>query len=91
MGIAIHPQKANIVYVVVDNQAKKPEGEKKKDETTAFTLRSLKAVTTKEQFASLDEKKLDSFLKANRFPAEYNAATIKQKVSAGDFKPSVCI
>lgn len=89
MGIAIHPQKANIVYVVVDNQAKKPEGEKKKDETTAFTLRSLKAVTTKEQFASLDEKKLDSFLKANRFPAEYNAATIKQKVSAGDFKPSV--
>ncbi|MBC7904210.1 MAG: glycosyl hydrolase, partial [Gemmatimonadaceae bacterium] len=87
MGIAVSPKNPSIVYVIVDNQAKKPNA-KKDSATGKLLLRDLKNVT-KESFAALDEKKVDSFLKANRFPAGYNAKTIKEKVADGSFKPTV--
>ncbi|TAH04857.1 MAG: glycosyl hydrolase, partial [Sphingobacteriales bacterium] len=89
IGLAVYPKDPKIIYAIVDNQGKKEPA--KKDSATInsrLTLRDFKNLT-KEQFAALEDKKVDSFLKQNRFPAGNTAATIKNKVSDGSYKPSV--
>jgi photosystem II stability/assembly factor-like uncharacterized protein len=87
MGVAVYAKNPQIVYAIADNQAKKPN-QKKDSVTDKLTIRDFKNLT-KEKFAVLDDKKVDSFLKANRFPAGYTAASIKEKVAGGTFKPTV--
>lgn len=86
IGLAVYPQNPSIVYAVVDNQFKKEE--RSASTANEYTLRDLKGLS-KEQFAALDADKLNSFLKKNRFPSEYTAASLKEKVASGAFKPSV--
>jgi photosystem II stability/assembly factor-like uncharacterized protein len=87
IGLAVYPKNPQIVYAIVDNQAKKPDTTKK-DTTGKLTIRDFKTIT-KEKFALLDTVKLDSFLKQNRFPSQPKASAIKAKVADGSFKPSV--
>jgi photosystem II stability/assembly factor-like uncharacterized protein len=87
IGLAVYPKNPMIVYAIIDNQAKKPN-QKKDSVTEKLTTRDFKNLS-KEQFAVLDDKKADSFLKANRFPAQYNSVLIKEKVASGEFKPTV--
>lgn len=87
IGLAIYPKNPQIIYAVLDNQfpraEKKEEDEDKKDEYTIDTF----AKITKDEFAALDDKKLASFLKENRFPAKYTAKIVKQKVADDEIKP----
>jgi len=87
IGLAVYPKNPQIIYAIVDNQGKKPN-QKKDSVTGKLTIRDFKSLT-KEQFAQLDDTKVDSFLKTNRFPAQYNSKLIKTKVADGTFKPSV--
>jgi len=87
MGISVYPKDPNIVYVIVDNQTRRPRRPDTAN-VNRLTLRDFKDLT-KEQFASLDDTKLDSFLRTNRFPTEYNSKKIKEKVADGTFKPTV--
>lgn len=88
MGIAVFPENPQIVYVVVDNQSKKEKNKTDTSTNIKLTLKDLKN-QTKESFAQLDNKLVDSFFKANRFPAAYNAELVKAKVAEGTFKPTV--
>jgi photosystem II stability/assembly factor-like uncharacterized protein len=88
IGLAVYPRNPQIVYAIVDNQGKKPAKTDTASATAKITIRDFKSIT-KEQFAALDDKKVDSFLRANRFPAQYTSKTIKEKVADGTFKPSV--
>jgi photosystem II stability/assembly factor-like uncharacterized protein len=91
MGIAVYPKNPQILYAIIDNQSSKPGPQK--DTSAVVTanrmqLREFRNIT-KEQFAKLDNAKIDTFLKYNRFPTQYNALTIKAKVADGTFKPTV--
>jgi photosystem II stability/assembly factor-like uncharacterized protein len=91
MGIAVYPKNPNIVYAIIDNQSRKAGPQR--DTSAAVTanrmqLREFRNLT-KDQFAKLDNVKVDTFLKFNRFPPQYTSATIKAKVADGTFKPSV--
>jgi photosystem II stability/assembly factor-like uncharacterized protein len=44
---------------------------------------------TKEKFAELDEKKLDSFLIRNRLAGRYNTKQLKEWIAADKYKPTV--
>jgi photosystem II stability/assembly factor-like uncharacterized protein len=87
IGIAVYPGNPQVVYAIVDNQAKKSNPPK---DTAAgkLTIRDFKNLN-KAQFAALNEPLVDSFLKSNRFPSQYNAKYIKEKVAGGTYKPSV--
>ena len=87
IGLAVYPKNPQIVYAIIDNQSKKPN-QKKDSATDKLTTRDFKNLT-REQFAVLDDKKVDSFLKANHFPAQYTSALIKEKVASTAFKPTV--
>lgn len=86
IGIAVYHKNPRIVYAVVDNQQSKPDTAKK--DTTTYSLDQLKELN-KEQFAQLDDRRLDTLLKRNRLTPKYSAISVKEMVASGGFKPSV--
>ncbi|MBK8142550.1 MAG: glycosyl hydrolase [Chitinophagaceae bacterium] len=85
IGITVYPKNPNIVYAVVDNNTPKPAVVKKNDST--YKKEEFKNIT-KEQFAQMNNKWLDTFLRANRFPRKYNAVIVKELVAADKIKPT---
>lgn len=83
IGLAVHPKNPQIIYAIVDNNTPLPAKTKK---DSSFEKADLKELS-KEQFANLNEARLDSFLKKNRFPRAYTAKSIKEKVAKGELSP----
>lgn len=89
IGIAIFPANPDIVYALLDNQFREADtAAQKKQDTLSYEKSDLKDLT-KEQFAALDNKRLDTFLKRNRLSPKYSALRVKEKVASGQFKPGV--
>ena len=87
IGVAVYPKNPQIVYAVMDNNFRKPDTAVKKKDTTKYVLRDFEKIT-KEQFLAMDDRKIDSFLKANRM-ARYSSTGIKELVRADKLKPTV--
>jgi photosystem II stability/assembly factor-like uncharacterized protein len=85
IGVAVYPKNPNIVYAIVDNYNPKPDTTKKND--TLYKKDDFKNLT-KEQFAQLDNKKLDTFLRRSFFPRKYTAASVKEMVANDKVKPT---
>lgn len=83
IGVAVYPKNPQIVYAVVDNQQIKPDTAKK--DSLVYALEDLKNLT-KEQFAHLEESKLDTLLKRRRLLGRYTAMKIKDLVATGQLK-----
>ncbi len=88
IGVAVFPQNPAIVYAIVDNQMRKADTATRKKDTLTYEKNELKGLTT-EQFAALDNKKLDTFLRRNRLSPKHSAVSVKEKVAKGTFKPTV--
>ncbi len=84
IGLAVYPKNPQIVYAIVDNNTPLPPKDKKDSVYEKADLKNL----TKEQFANLNDAKLDSFLKKNRFPRQYTAKSIKEQVASGSLSPT---
>lgn len=85
IGLAVYPGNPKIVYAVVDNYNSKPDTTKKND--SLYKKDDFKTLT-KEQFAQLDNKKLDTFLRKNFFPRKYTAASVKEMVANDKVGPT---
>ncbi len=86
IGLAVYPKNPQTIYAIVDNQTHKPDTAAKTVDT-AMKLADFKDLT-KESFAALDDKKLEQFLRRNRFPAKYTAASVKDLVKTEKVKPT---
>ncbi len=84
IGLAVYPKDPKIVYAILDNQKAKPDTAKK--DTTALALDELKSLSI-QQFAQLNDRKLDSFLKRNRM-TQYSAKSVKELVASNSLKPT---
>ncbi len=84
IGLAVYPKNPQIVYAIVDNQKTKPDADKK--DTGSLRLDDVKNLSIK-QFAQLNDRKLDTFLKRNRMP-QYSAKTVKEMVAKNELKPT---
>jgi photosystem II stability/assembly factor-like uncharacterized protein len=92
IGLAVYPKNPSIVYAIVDNNFQQPDtAMQKAADTSRYVLRDFKALTV-DQFLSLDDKKLNAFLKSprNGIPTKYNAENIKKEVKSGKLAPN-CI
>ncbi len=87
IGIAVFQKNPQILYAVVDNNHTKPDTATKKNDTSKYTVDDFKQIS-KENFAKLDNKKLDSFLIDNRFPKKNTVSEIKTLVETGKLKPT---
>ncbi|HEU4633006.1 MAG TPA: hypothetical protein VFS22_03415, partial [Flavisolibacter sp.] len=85
IGLAVYPKNPQIVYAVVDNQQARPDTAKK--DTLTYALDELKNLSI-EQFAQLNESRLDTFLKRNRLYPRYSAKQIKEMVASNQLKPT---
>lgn len=83
IGIAIYDE--NTVYAIHDNQFRRKKDSEKK-EKEGLTKEDFKTMTSSE-LLSLDEKKLNKYLKSNRFPEKYTAESVKKSVKEGTVKP----
>lgn len=88
IGLAVYPKNPQIVYAVVDNNFRKPDTAQRRQDTSRYVVRDFEKLT-KEDFAKLDNRKLESFLRQNRIPAKYTAATMKEMVKNDKLKPTV--
>ena len=87
MGVAVFQKNPNIVYAVIDNNNLKPDTAKKKVDSSKYNLDDFKNIS-KEQFAALNDKKLDSFFIRNNFDAKYRSASVKELVKSDKVKPT---
>jgi photosystem II stability/assembly factor-like uncharacterized protein len=87
IGVAVFPNNPDIVYAIVDNQSRQPDTATQKKDTLTYEKDALKGLT-KEQFAQLNNNRLDTFLRRNRLPAKYTAANIKERVAKNELKPT---
>ncbi len=76
IGLAIYDE--NTVYAIHDNQFRRKK-DKDHSEKKGLTKEDFKSMTNS-QLLELDDKKLNKYLRANRFPKKHNAKSVKQKV-----------
>lgn len=84
IGLSIYD--ANTVYALHDSQFRRASEEKKKQGSSALTKEDFKKIS-KDEFLKLTDKKLNNYLKANRFQEKYSAVSVKKMVSSGAVKP----
>lgn len=85
IGLAVYPKNPQIVYAIVDNQQAKPDTAKR--DSATYLLDELKNLSI-DEFARLNNQKLDTFLKRNRMTPRYSAALIKEMVARNEIKPT---
>ncbi len=85
IGLAVYPKDPRIVYAIVDNQENIPDTSKA--DTASYRLDDLKNLSI-EQFAQLNQSRLDTFLKRNRLSNRYTAQQIKELVASNKIKPT---
>jgi photosystem II stability/assembly factor-like uncharacterized protein len=88
----VYPKNPSIVYAIVDNNFHQPDtAMQKAADTSRYVLRDFKTLTV-DQFLTLDDRKLNAFLKSprNGLPAKYSAESIKKDVKSGKLAPN-CI
>ncbi len=88
-GIAVSASNPRVLYLLADNQGQVILPERKDTLATKakYQLNDFRKIT-REEFALLDENKLDSFLKDNRLSSRYKAKEVKEWVASGKIKPN---
>lgn len=86
IGISVYPKNPSIVYAVLDNNDRRTNSSRSANADTAYALKDFESIN-KEEFSNLDNKKLESFLRRNRFPAKYSAESVKEMVASGKVDP----
>ncbi|MCX7638266.1 MAG: glycosyl hydrolase [Cyclobacteriaceae bacterium] len=85
IGLDVCQSQPHIVYAILDNQGEIPQTQK--PETTDKLKATDFKEMTKDAFLKLDDKKLDEFLRDNRFPQKYDAKRVKQEVRENKYLP----
>lgn len=86
IGLSLFPGNPNIIYALVDNYDRRPV-EEKQDQPDMLDSDLFNGMSS-EEFLKLDDKSLNRFLDDNRFPRQYTAKTLKEKVKNGEVKPA---
>ena len=84
IGLSIYDE--NTVYALHDSQFRRASKEKKNQASNGLTKEGFKKMS-KDQFLKLTDKKLNNYLKANRFQEKYSAVSVKKMVMSGAVKP----
>ncbi len=83
MGLDISRSNPNILYTFVDNQF---ETKTERDASEGLSQTDFLDMS-KREFLRLDDKELNQYLRSNRFPTEYTAASVKADVEQDKYQP----
>ena len=82
--IGLTAASSDVIYALLDNQNMRPA--KMKKEEKGLKKDDFKSMSVTD-FAKLDNKELDEYLKANGFPRKYTAESVKKSVAKGEVQP----
>jgi photosystem II stability/assembly factor-like uncharacterized protein len=85
IGLAVYDD--NTLYAVHDSQFRREKAPKNEDNTTGKLQKDDFKAMTAQTFLSLEDKKLNAYLKENGFQEKYRAENVKQMVRTGSVKP----
>lgn len=85
IGLDISVSNPNVLYAIVDNQFE-TTSERTSGDNDNLTQTSFIEMSAKD-FAKLDNKKLETFLRRNGFPAKYTAQSVKSDVKNNVYEP----
>ena len=85
IGIAVFND--NVVYAIHDNQYRRLKKSSTSDNNKGLDKGDFKSMSTSD-FLALDDKKLTTFLRSNRFQEKYSAKAVKAMVRSGKVKPA---
>ncbi len=77
----------NTIYAIVDNQFRREKEKEKKKESDKLQKDDFKSMD-KTTFLKLDDKKLNAYLKTNRFPKKYSAVIVKKMIKEDKISPA---
>ena len=83
IGLAVFNE--NTVYALHDSQFRRPKDKDKKS-SNELTKEDFKAMSA-DDFLKLSDKKINTFLKNNRFQGKYSAENVKQMIRVGFANP----
>ena len=84
IGLDISLSNPNVLYAIVDNQFETRE--ELVENTNRYSQTTFTDISDSD-FAKLDDKKLDQYLRNNGFPAKYTAKRVKEDVANNVYKP----
>lgn len=85
IGLDVCLSQPSVVYAILDNQAELPREDKPR-ETDKLQPADFKDMS-REALLALDDKKLENFLRDNRFPQKYDAQKVKREVRENKYSP----
>ncbi len=88
VGIAVAASNPNIVYVTLDNQARRPEDPKEVAKNAKKLMASKVKAMSKDDFLKLDDTQINDYLDEKRFPEKHSAKSLKEQVKADKIKVS---
>ena len=86
IGLATTPAAPNVLYAVVDNQARRPREADTNRTAEALTRDRLRTMS-RDDFLRLAPRLINDFLETNGFPASYTAESILARVQRGEISP----
>lgn len=85
IGLDVSQSNPDVIYAILDNQFEMKEEREDSDDNT-LTQTSFIEMSDRD-FQKLDNKKLETFLRRNGFPAKYTAQSVKDDIKNGKYKP----
>jgi photosystem II stability/assembly factor-like uncharacterized protein len=82
IGLALYPGNTNIIYAIMDNQAKRSDEKVEEPIGQKLDKKKMSAIG-KEEFLNLDNQLLNEYLDEEDFPEKYTATTLKESVKQG--------
>ncbi|MDE2827280.1 MAG: glycosyl hydrolase [Bacteroidota bacterium] len=84
IGLDIFPGNPEILYALVDNQARRPAEDE--EEIPALTREALRTMSV-DEFLALDDETIAEYLEDNNFGQQYSAQVIRGMVEDGALEP----
>ena len=84
IGLAVNSNEE--LFAILDNQFRREKDSEKDSDSIELKKADFKNMSQK-TFLDLNDEKLNTFLKDNRFPEKYDSENVKQRVKDGKIKP----
>jgi len=88
IGLAFAASNPNVIYALLDNQEPKPIEKKEEEPKKGLKIIHLEKMPP-EEFLKIPLEELETFLRDNRVPSNYNAANIREMVIKGTLTPQM--
>jgi photosystem II stability/assembly factor-like uncharacterized protein len=86
VGIAVAASSPNIVYITLDNQARRPEDPKVAAKNAKKLTAAKLKMMSKDDFLKLDDTQISDYLDEKRFPEKYSVKSLKEQLKTDKIK-----